>query len=91
MQTVKILIRHTALALVDVLGVFTSKIGSVRRKLEGQTYPDFPIKSCTPISNSCDVNKVFRIWAFDLTAYSRKSSVRNGSYLDIPFSRIINQ
>ena len=59
----------TALALVDVMGVFTSEIGFCTPKIRRSTYSDFPV---TYIS-------VLRIWPFDLAAPFRKSSVGNGS------------
>ena len=43
----------SVLALVDFF--LRLKSGSVRRKSEDWTYSDFPIKSCTPVSNSHDV------------------------------------
>ena len=42
----------TALALVGVLRL---KVASVRGKSEDWTYSDFPIKSCTSVSNSRDI------------------------------------
>ena len=71
----------TALALVDVWVFIRPKSASVRRKSIVHTYSDFPIKSCTPVSNSRDVYIGIENWPFDLpgvTPYFRKPSVRNG-------------
>ena len=49
--------RVTSLKILGRVGTHSdSTSGRFGGKFEGGTYPDFPIKSCTPVSNSRDVN-----------------------------------